>query len=38
MPVGLQIAANRFDDVGCIAAAIAFEDALGLPARRPPLS
>jgi aspartyl-tRNA(Asn)/glutamyl-tRNA(Gln) amidotransferase subunit A len=37
MPAGLQIVANRFDDVGCIAAAIAFEAALGLPSRRPPL-
>ena len=37
MPVGLQIVANRFDDVGCISAAIAFEAAFGLPSRRPPL-
>jgi aspartyl-tRNA(Asn)/glutamyl-tRNA(Gln) amidotransferase subunit A len=36
LPVGLQIVANRFDDVGCIAAAIAFEAALGPPSRRPP--
>jgi aspartyl-tRNA(Asn)/glutamyl-tRNA(Gln) amidotransferase subunit A len=37
MPVGLQIVGNRFDDVGCISAAIAFEATLGLPSRRPPL-
>jgi aspartyl-tRNA(Asn)/glutamyl-tRNA(Gln) amidotransferase subunit A len=37
LPVGLQIAANRFDDAGCISAAIAFEAALGLPSLRPPL-
>lgn len=37
IPAGLQIVANRFDDVGCISAAIAFEAALGLPSRRPPL-
>lgn len=37
MPVGLQIVANRFDDAGCIAAAIAFEAALGPQSRRPPL-
>jgi Asp-tRNA(Asn)/Glu-tRNA(Gln) amidotransferase A subunit family amidase len=37
MPVGLQIVANRFDDAGCISAAIAFEAALGLKSLRPPL-
>jgi aspartyl-tRNA(Asn)/glutamyl-tRNA(Gln) amidotransferase subunit A len=37
LPVGLQIVANRFDDVGCVAAAIAFEAALGLKSLRPPL-
>lgn len=37
MPVGLQIVASRFDDVGCISAAIAFEAALGRQSRRPPL-
>lgn len=37
MPVGLQIVANRFDDVGCISTAIAFEAALGLQSLRPPL-
>ena len=37
LPVGLQIAANRFDDVGCISAAIAFEATLGLQSLRPPL-
>jgi len=36
MPVGLQVVANRFDDVGCISAAIAFEAALGPQPRRPP--
>ncbi|HEX3680239.1 MAG TPA: amidase family protein, partial [Galbitalea sp.] len=37
LPVGLQIVANRFDDVGCICAAIACEAALGLQSLRPPL-
>ncbi len=37
MPVGLQIVAARGDDFGCIAAACAFEKALGIKHFRPPL-
>lgn len=35
MPVGLQIVAKRFDDSGCISAAIALESVLGLSTGRP---
>lgn len=38
LPVGLQIVGGRGDDLGCIHAAIAFEDALGLGTLRPPLA
>jgi aspartyl-tRNA(Asn)/glutamyl-tRNA(Gln) amidotransferase subunit A len=37
MPVGLQIVAPRFDDVGCISTAIAFEEAYGVKPPHPPL-
>ncbi|MEI9889166.1 MAG: amidase family protein [Rhizomicrobium sp.] len=37
MPVGLQIVAPRGDDFGCVAAAIAFEKALGIKDFLPPL-
>ena len=37
LPVGLQVVANRFDDVGCISAAVALEAVLELPSRHPPL-
>tara|TARA_R110000751_G_scaffold91063_10_gene178511 strand:+ start:297 stop:1718 length:1422 start_codon:yes stop_codon:yes gene_type:complete len=38
LPVGLQIVARRFDDLGVLQAAHAFEQASGLAGRRPPLS
>ncbi len=38
LPVGLQIVAPRGDDFGCVAAACAFEKALGLKDMRPPLA
>ena len=36
LPVGLQITARRFDDLGVLQAAYAFEQAMGLTDRRPP--
>ena len=37
LPVGLQIVARRFDDLGVLQAAHAFEQASGVSDRRPPL-
>ena len=37
LPVGLQIVARRFDDLGVLQAAHALEQALGIMDRRPPL-